>query len=318
MRLARRTGLAASALLTAALMVLSNAAVALAADPPTGTGSGTCDVTIDPTCTVGVGNGGGDGGGNGGGDGGGTATGCQNTDPHGSCNPCPPNSYYGEKPPQVSQVCADFLANSYCNAILGDMLGALKWPAPDQLTVQQIALVNQNLVSDGCPPLVTAAALAQQAFASIHFPKPSGDRSPSQDQLYAGYPFTYVGLWTFYWTDPGTWHTLSATASAAGLSATVSAEPVALVYDPGDGRAAVTCSGPGRPWRNADGNNAPTDGACGYQYRNVTSGPITSTQTIVWKITWTGTGNTGGQFPQLSTSTSGQLQVMQIQTVVTR
>jgi len=50
----------------------------------------------------------------------------------------------------------------------------------------------------------------------------------------------------------------------------------------------------------------------------VTSSPITATETIVWKITWTGTGNTGGDIPGLSTSTSGQLNVMQIQTVVTR
>jgi hypothetical protein len=315
-----RTSTAVMALLGALLMLIGSAPSVQAAGPPS-PGSGTCDVTVDPTCTVGVGGGGG-GGSSGGGDGGGTTTGCQNTDPfNGGCDPCPTNDTtvgYGSKPPQVSQVCADYLQAGYCRAILGDMLGGLGWPAPNQLTVQQIDVVNQNLAGDGCPPLVTPASLAQQAFNSIHFPRPSGDRSPSQDQLYAGYPFTYVGLWTYFWTDPSTWHTLSATAAAAGLSATVSAEPVALIYDPGDGRSAATCDGPGRPWRDSDGNSAPSGGACGYQYRDVTSGPITSTQTIVWKITWTGTGNTGGQFPQLSTSTSGQLQVMQIQTMVTR
>jgi hypothetical protein len=47
----------------------------------------------------------------------------------------------------------------------------------------------------------------------------------------------------------------------------------------------------------------------------VTPSPITSTQTIVWKITWIGTGGTGGEIPSLSTSTSGRLQVLQIQVV---
>jgi hypothetical protein len=138
--------------------------------------------------------------------------------------------------------------------------------------------------------------------------------------MYRGYPFTYVGLWTFWWTSPSTWKTLTATASAAGFAATVTAEPIALVYDPGDGSAAVSCSGPGRPWTNADGNSAPSDGACGYQYTKVTGSgsPITSTESIVWKITWTGTGGSAGELPQLATSTSGQLNVMQIQTVVTR
>jgi hypothetical protein len=65
----------------------------------------------------------------------------------------------------------------------------------------------------------------------------------------------------------------------------------------------------------SDGNGAPTDGACAYQYSKVTSGPITSTQTIVWQITWKGTGGTTGEIPSLSTSTSGQLQVLQVQVV---
>lgn len=299
----KRTGRAlviVSVLIAAVLVEVSPAS---AGDGP---GSGSCNVIKDPTCTVGVGGGSGNGGGNGGGPG-------TSTDPCASY----PQAAYGDKPPKVSQACADELQYNYCQALVADAADGLEAP-PSAWSPEQVALINAGLAQQGCPPVVTPAALAAQAFASIHFPRPSGERSPSQDQLYDGYPFTYVGLWTFFWTDPGTWHTLSATASAAGLSANVSAEPVALVYDPGDGRDAVTCSGPGRPWRNSDGNNAPTDGACGYLYRNVTSGPITSTQTIVWKITWTGTGNTGGQFPQLSTSTSGQLQVMQIQTVVTR
>jgi hypothetical protein len=162
---------------------------------------------------------------------------------------------------------------------------------------------------------VNPAVLAQQALATIHFPKPSGDRSPRQTLSYQGYPFTYVNLWTYYWTDLASWHPLSATASLRGVSATVTARPVELDFDPGDGSPAVSCSGPGRPWVQVDGNAAPSDGACGYQYVKVSSGPITSTQTIVWQITWTGTGGTGDELPSLSTATSGQLQVLQIQTV---
>jgi hypothetical protein len=56
------------------------------------------------------------------------------------------------------------------------------------------------------------AVAAHNALALIHFPKPSGDRSPSQHRLYAGYPFTWVNLWTYYWTDPSTWKSYSATA----------------------------------------------------------------------------------------------------------
>lgn len=168
----------------------------------------------------------------------------------------------------------------------------------------------------GLPP--SPAQLAQRAAASFKFPKPSGHRSPSETLLFQGYPFSYVQLWLFYWTDPGTWKTLTATARAGGVFATVTAKPMSLTYAPGDGSATVSCGGPGRRWTDADGNSAPRGGACGFQYKQVTSSPITSTQTITWKITWVGSGGTSGTLPDQSTSTSGQLNVMQIQTVVTR
>ncbi|PZS30747.1 MAG: hypothetical protein DLM61_09965 [Pseudonocardiales bacterium] len=211
------------------------------------------------------------------------------------------------------------MQGKYCNAILGDMLGGLKYPSPNNLTPAQTVLVNKNLAAVGCPAIVTTATLAQQAFDTIVFPHPSGHRSPSEGLDYNGYPMTYLRLWTYFWTDPATWKTLTATASAAGLTATVTAVPVSLSFDPGDFSAVQSCAGAGRPWVESDGNSAPSSGACGYQYSKVTGPgydhPITSTQTIVWKITWTGTGNTGGQIPGLSTSTSGQLNVLQIKTV---
>jgi hypothetical protein len=258
---------------------------------------------VNPSCTVGAGGGGGSGGGGGGGS---------------SVDPCAkyPHAAYGDKPPKVSQACADELQAKFCNAEIGDAVSGLEKPVA-QWTAAETAAVNKGLAAMGCPPVVTPAGLAEQAYKTIRFPEPSGDRSPSQNQLYRGYPFTYTGLWTYWWTSAGTWKPLSATASAAGFTATVTARPVALVYDPGDGAAAVTCSGPGRPWEQSDGNNPPSDGACGYQYHQVTSSPITSTQSIIWKITWTGTGGSAGEIPQLATSTSGQLNVMQIQTVVT-
>jgi hypothetical protein len=214
----------------------------------------------------------------------------------------------------VSQACADELQYHYCQALIADAADGLEKP-PAQWTVQETAAVNAGLARQGCPPVVSPAALAEQAFKTIHFPRPSGNRSPRQTLTYQGYPFTYVNLWTFYWTGPSTWRTLTATASAAGMSATVTARPVELDFDPGDGSSSVSCLGPGRPWQSSDGNGPPTDGACAYQYTKVTSSPITSTQTIVWQITWVGTGNTSGEIPSLSTSTSGQLQVLQIQVV---
>ena len=75
----------------------------------------------------------------------------------------------------------------------------------------------------------------------------------------------------------------------------------------------------GVPGQRRTGTAHQSDGACGYQYTKVTGPgydhPITSGQTILWKISWTGTGNTGADFPSLTTSTAGQLNVLQIKTV---
>jgi hypothetical protein len=292
-------GLAALAVFFALTVTLASSASA--------DGSGTCDPTHE-TCTVGTGGGGGSGGGGGGG--GGSAE-----------DPCAayPDAAYGDKPPKVSQACADELQGNYCNAIQADALGGLEVGSFNELPPDEIAALNRQFVSEGCPAIVTPATLAEQAFKTIVFPHPSGHRSPSESQDYNGYPFTYVSLWTYFWTDPATYQTLTATASAAGLSATVTAVPVSLSFDPGDGSGGQTCAGAGRPWAESDGNSPPAGGACGYQYSKVTGPgydhPITSTQTIAWKITWTGTGNTGGGFPGLSTSTLGQLNVLQIKTV---
>jgi len=170
------------------------------------------------------------------------------------------------------------------------------------------------------PPAGTAPSpetLARQAMKTITFPAPSGHRSPSESQLYAGIPFTWVNLWTFYWTDPATWHSLSATAAVGGVSATVTAVPMRLSFDPGNGTPAVICDGPGRAWDTSDGNGPPTGGACAYQYSMASSGALITTQTITWKITWVGSGGASGVLPDITTSTPGQLRVMQVQ-VVTR
>lgn len=167
--------------------------------------------------------------------------------------------------------------------------------------------------------LPTPAQLAERAAASFELPHPSGRRSPGEDKGIGGYPFTYVDLWTFYWTDPATWRPLTATASAGGNSATVTATPVSLTFDPGNGSGSVSCAGPGRPWLVADDNSPPSAGACAYRYSTVTGPgydhPVTSAQTITWRLTWVGSIATHGTLTSKATVTNGPLNVLQIQTV---
>ena len=299
----------AGSLISPAVLVLLIVIIALLTVPAIsyafGPGGG-CTILSDPSCTVTVtgpdrqsGSGGNEGAPV---DRGGVRlTGCTNADPDHGCHPCPSNGTM----PQNPGICQAWAHNLFCSELNPTGLSPADW---------QSELRAFGCVANAFVP-VNPAVLAQQALGMIRFPHPSGDRSPRQMLLYQGYPFTYVNLYTFFWTSGASWRTLSATASAGGVSATVTATPVELVFDPGNGGTAVSCDGPGRPWTSADRNGAPTGDACAYRYMTVTTSPITSTQTIVWKITWTGAGGTAGQIPSLSTSTSGRLQVLQIQVV---
>lgn len=169
------------------------------------------------------------------------------------------------------------------------------------------------------PPVgVSPEQLALQALASVQLPKPVVRRSPSQANADNGTPYTWVNLWTWWWTTPVTWRPLVATARAGAQWATVTVRPRSMILDPGDGSAPLTCPGPGRAWTEADADSAPDAGACAHKYTRVTrSGPLTASLAVSWSVTWTGSGGTGGVLPQMQTQTSTSFVVQQIQ-VVTR
>ncbi len=168
------------------------------------------------------------------------------------------------------------------------------------------------------PPPPDPAVLAQQARTELTLPLPTAHRSPPEtnsDPAYGGLPYTWVGLSTFFWVDE--WQPMTRTVQLRGVSATVTATPTAVTVDPGDGNAAVTCDGPGRPWMEADGNKPPSNGACGYTYRSVTpNGPLTATTSVQWSVSWTSNTGATGTFPTSTTSSSSSFLVEQIQVVI--
>ena len=150
-------------------------------------------------------------------------------------------------------------------------------------------------------PVITPAELAQRALASVKVPKPRVHRSPSEALRDDGLPYTWVNVWTWFWTDPGPWTNLpAATATLGAASATVTLTPTELMFDPGNGAAVETCRGPGRPWTPADGNASPGHGGCAYRFRSV-SEAVSSTVSIRWDVSWTGSGGAGGTLPAMTT-----------------
>jgi len=170
------------------------------------------------------------------------------------------------------------------------------------------------------PPPPDPAVLAQQAYTELTVPKPAARRSPPEtnsDPDNGGLPYTWVGWHTWVWVND--WQPLQRTVDLRGVSATVTATPTSLVFDPGNGDAAMSCAGPGRPWTEADGNQPPTGGGCAYMYRSVTpDGPLTARTGITWSVAWTSNTGAGGTFPALNTATTSSFLVEQIQVVVKR
>lgn len=168
------------------------------------------------------------------------------------------------------------------------------------------------------PPPPDPAVLAQQAYGELSLPAPEAFRSPSAtnaDPDHGGLPFTIVGLRTWFWV--GDWQAVQRTVELQGVSVTLTATPVSVRFDPGNGDDTVSCAGPGRPWTRADGNDAPVNGGCAYTYTRVPpAGPLTATTSVEWEVNWTSNTGAGGTFPAGVSEVSDELLVEQIQVVV--
>lgn len=185
---------------------------------------------------------------------------------------------------------------------------------PDAINVQTGGLIYANtgfiFAAKGTVPAVppNPAVLAAEVEKQLNLPAPTVGMDPDP---YTGYdpnkhnmPYTLVNIYTWFWDKAG-FAPLSKTASLNGVSATATAKPTTLVFDPGDGSGPVVCTGPGREWTRSDGFNAPDDGGCGFMYKKVTAGdvPLKATLTVTWTVSWTGSTGAAGTLAPLSTTT---------------
>jgi len=130
-----------------------------------------------------------------------------------------------------------------------------------------------------------AAVLALQAREQVTVSVPRLHTSPD------GVP-QLAGKRTWFWMDEGEWRAVSVRAEIPGVWAEVTATPVRAVWRPGDGGAAVTCDGPGRPHPGTRGATT----ACGHVY--TTTGARTLRAAVTYEVTWrSSTGETGVQDP---------------------
>jgi hypothetical protein len=171
------------------------------------------------------------------------------------------------------------------------------------------------------PAAVDPAVLAQQALRTLTVPAPTTGRYPA-GTMQDGQPFTVVNAYTWFWTDPGSFRTLTSRADAGGVWAQVAVTPTALSFTPGDGAAAVSCPGPGVAWQPSDGVWAPSPAGCDYRYPHSSihqpDRQVTATYSIRWSVAWTSSTGASGTLPDLTTTSNATFAVAEVEAVVTR
>lgn len=161
-------------------------------------------------------------------------------------------------------------------------------------------------------PGVNPRVLAQSALSRTPFTAPTPGMAPSMDgEQITGFP-------SWLWLDPANWVPVEATASAAGVSVTVTATPVRAEWDMGDGTV-VECDGPGVVWNPAGPNPDDTDCEHVFQHTSVDGpgGRYAGSVTIVWSIAWRANTGETGTLPEGRSTTPLSLLVNEMQAVVT-
>jgi hypothetical protein len=158
-------------------------------------------------------------------------------------------------------------------------------------------------------PVINAAAdAALLARELLPLPDPDIATSPP-----VGRP-QLAGVATWYRIGDA-WQTFSATATLEGVSATVTATPTTVVWEPGDGAAAFTCTGPGDVY---DPNDPRAVSDCAHTYTVATAdgASVALTATITYEVAWTATDGSADTLDPVTRTATVALEVDEVQAVI--
>jgi len=167
------------------------------------------------------------------------------------------------------------------------------------------------------PPELIARNAASIAYDMI--PAPFGEFAPPARQ-------GVINIGTWFWVSSAVWQPKVVVAwvptPTGPVTATITATPYKLVFDPGDGLFGLgkrTCVGPGLKWNNLFGDSTPSP--CMYTYRHSSNvkpgGLFSATLSIVWRVTWRSNTGASGSFPDVTTSSLHQMRIREFQALVT-
>jgi hypothetical protein len=137
---------------------------------------------------------------------------------------------------------------------------------------------------------INPLTLAQQALSSAPFTQLSVQMSPPSGR-------EAVNFWIFRSVSSG-FAPVTASATAGGVTSTVSITAQSVTWDMGDGTASFTCQGPGVPYDPTRSFDSQVPPPCGYRYSRSSAdqpgGTFTVTATVHYHATWTVAGAPGG------------------------
>jgi hypothetical protein len=139
--------------------------------------------------------------------------------------------------------------------------------------------------------LPSPAELARDAYALLRLPVPLPRRSPEL-RLADGRPAVLVGEHTWVWTDRSVFTPRARRLQVGPVWVRVTAMPIGLEFDPGDGSPAVGCAGPGTPFvTGREALHAPSP-TCDVVYRRSSAGQpggvVSGVWAIRWRVSWVG------------------------------
>jgi hypothetical protein len=127
--------------------------------------------------------------------------------------------------------------------------------------------------------------------------------------------FQLVGVPSWFWVPD--WGPVQASATLAGVTSTVTATPVELTIDAGDGTT-VTCGGPGTAYD--PGAPAAQTSDCTHTYRVGSrarpGGSYEVSATVTYEVAWTATTGEGGPLESIWRTTTGSVRVDEAQAVL--
>jgi hypothetical protein len=159
---------------------------------------------------------------------------------------------------------------------------------------------------------IDAAALAEQALASLDLPGPTVHMSPEGRQI--------VALPSWLWIAPSQWEPRRVAATAGPVTSTVTVTPVAVTWDMGDGTRFTCARDDMRVYAPQFADN-PEATNCKHTYTDSSAGQpgdvFDVTAELTWRATWEAPAvDEGGVLPDQTTTASSAVPVAELQALV--